>query len=189
MARELHIGLLYPLFTGNLTIPDGKGYWYLCNEQSDSKGSEIYQITREPRQRDGRSYFFARPEQCYGVDRNRNIIKRNKRLCPDSNWLAKDWEEAIQDQSVFDPALVYLDTTSFADGRPALGMLNETLLRCKRNTLVIANVMMNQPRAGTGENIFDQNALVNNLFGGNHPQTFAAWNISPDNERKHLVHR
>lgn len=188
LARELHIGLLYPLFTGNLMIPDGKGYWYLCNEQSNLNGSEIHQITRQSRYRDGRPYFFARPEQCYGVDRNHNIIKRNKKLCPDSNWLAEEWIAAIQNQSIFNPALVYLDTTSFADGRIALGMVKETLLNCRRDTLVIANVMMNQPRAGTGEEMFDRNALVNNLFGGDHPQTFAAWNISPEDEREHLVH-
>ena len=81
-ARELHIGFLYPLVTGNLTIPQSKGYWYLCNEQPDSEGSEIHQLTKLPRENGGRTYFFARPDQCYGVDRSKIIIRKNRSYDP-----------------------------------------------------------------------------------------------------------
>jgi hypothetical protein len=188
MARELHIGFMYPLLTGNHRLPDGKGYWYLCNEQSGEEGSEIHQLTRVLRKRGDKECIFARPEQCYGVDRSRDIIKENKKLHPGSNWLAKEWIEAVQDQSLFDPALVYLDTTSFVDGWTAQEMLKETLYRCKKGTVVIANVMMGNPRAGDGEVLFDESALVKNLFDGDHPETFSAWNISPDNDRKQSVY-
>lgn len=188
MARELHIGFLYRFLSGNLIIPDGKGYWYLCNEQSDSEGSEIYQLTKKPRKWEGNTYFFARPEQCYGVDRSVSIIKKNKRLHQNSNWIAAEWNAAIQDQSLFDPALVYLDTTSFADRQPAVTALKETLRRCKKNTLVVANVMMSNARAGEGDNYFDKDALIDNLFEGEHAETFAAWNVSPYDLEESLFH-
>lgn len=187
MARELHIGYLFPLITGNLTIPDIKSYWYLCNKQDETEGSEIYQLTKELRESGGKEYIFSRPEQCYGVDRSSSIIKRNKKLHPDSNWLHGEWNEVLQSED-FDPALVYLDTTSFADRIPAIQALKETLLRCKKNTLVIANVMMNNARAGTGDVFFDKEALIDNLLSEEHPETFANWNISPKNKNLNLFH-
>lgn len=188
MARELHIGFLHHLITGNRTIPDGKSYWFLCNEQCDTEGSEIYQLTKKPRESNGETYFFARPDQCYGVDRSSSIIRKNRRLHPGSNWLATEWNKAIQDQSIFNPALVYLDTTSFADRRPATAALKETLRGCKKDTLVIANVMMNNARAGSGEFFFDQNALIDNLLHDEHRETFAKWNVSPEDENINLFH-
>lgn len=46
VARELHIGYLYPLLTGRHFLHRGKGYWYLCNEQGKNEGSEMHQLTR-----------------------------------------------------------------------------------------------------------------------------------------------
>lgn len=187
MARELHIGFLYPLLTGNPCIPDGKAYWYLCNEQDDTEGSEIYQLTRKIRDYDGRRYVFARPGQCYGVDRSSNTIRRNKKIHPDSNWLHGEWNAVVQSEH-FDPALVYLDTTSFADRSPAVQALKQTLYKCRKDTLVIANVMMNNARAGSGGIYFDEGALVDNLLFQEHPETFAMWNVSPEDESLNLYH-
>jgi len=187
MARELHIGYLYPLLTGNLSIPEGLGYWYLCNEQSGGEGSEIHQLTKK-RFHGDKECQFARPDQCYGVDRSRSIIKKNKGLNPDSNWLAGEWNAVIQDRALFKPAMVYLDTTSFADRKPAVEALHETLHRCGRGALVVANVMMNNARAGEGNVFFDKDALIDNLFENQHPATFAAWNVSPDDPDTSLFH-
>jgi len=187
MARELHISFLFPLITGNLSIPDAKGYWYLCNEQDNTKGSEIYQLTKELKESGGKKYIFARPEQCYGVDRSSSIIKKNKKLHPDSNWLDGEWNAVLQSED-FDPALVYLDTTSFADKIPAVQALKETLRGCNKNTLVIANVMMNNARAGSGDFFFDKEALIDNLLNDEHAETFANWNISPKNKKLNLFH-
>jgi hypothetical protein len=188
MARELHIGYIYPMFTGNLCIPKGKGYWYLCNEQPNHQGSEYHQLTKLLRTSGRGGYTFAQPKQCYGVDRSSALISKNKRLRPESNWIAAEWNAAIQDQSIFDPALVYLDTTSFANGRPAQEILKETLYRCKKGTVVIANVMMTHPRAGDGTALFDEDALINNLFEDIHPRTFSTWNISPDNKSHRIFY-
>lgn len=188
MARELHIWFLYPFLTGNLVIPKGKGYWYLCNEQYRSKGSEMYQLTRLQRELDGTKYVFARPEQCWGVDRSKSIIKKNRERHPKSNWIAAEWNEAIQDQSVFDPALVYLDTTSFADRMPARDALVETLRLCNKDTLVICNVMTSNARAGQGDRLLDDGALIENLLAEQHPETFSAWNVSPEDPTQNVFH-
>lgn len=188
MARELHIGFLYHLLTGNLSIPDGLGYWYLCNEQCRSKGSEMYQLTMLKREMEGTKYVFARPGQCWGVDRSLSIIKKNKERHPKANWIHAEWIEAIQDRRFFKPALVYLDTTSFADKKPAVAALKETLRLCNKNTLVIANVMMNNARAGKGENVFEENALIGNLLFDEHSETFASWNVSPDDPGHNVFH-
>ena len=188
VARELHIGFLYPLLTGRHSLPPGKGYWYLCNEQSGAEGSEIHQLTKLLRIHDGGAYFFARPGQCYGVDRSRAIIKKNRHLHSDSHWIAAEWNEAIQDQKSFNPGLVYLDTTSFADRMPARDALIETLRLCDKDTLVIANVMTSNARAGMGDRLLDDGALVDNLLAEQHPETFAAWNVSPEDPTHNLFH-
>lgn len=151
MARELHIGSLFPLFTGKICLPENKSYWYLCNIQDNTEGTEFYQLTKKIRVHKN-EYVFAQPEQCYGVDRNKLIIRQNKKLHPKSNWIANEWLSAIRNSDSFDPALVYLDTTSFAEGFVAANLLANTLSGCKISTLVIANVMMNNPRSGKGDN-------------------------------------
>lgn len=190
VARELHIGYLYPLLTGNYLLPSDKGYWYLCNLQTKKEGSEIHQLTTLLRSRGGRDqgYVFATPEQCYGVDRSRNIIKKNKKNHPKSNWIAAEWNDAIQDQSMFRPGLVYLDTTSFADKMPAVNALSETLKMCDKDTLVIANVMISNARAGLGDRLLDDEALIENLLAEQHPETFAAWNVSPEDPTQNVFH-
>ena len=188
MARELHIGLLYPLFTGNLFIPEGKSYWYLCNEQDNTEGSEIYQLTKKLRENNGKKYFFAKPHQCYGVDRGKIIIDKNTLLHPYSNWIHSEWRMAIHDQN-FNPSLVYLDTTSFANKLPAAEVLKETLKLCvDKNTLLIANVMMSNARAGNGDKLFDVNDLIDNILNSDHPKTFEGWNISPNDNDLTIFH-
>lgn len=182
MAREIHIGILYPLLTNNLSIPQDKHYWYLCNLQDNSEGSEIVQVTKQ------RSFGqFATLNQCYGVDYQKNIIKKNKKCHPSSNWICDEWTRAIKNNN-FDPALVYLDTTYFADRYPATKALKETLDKCKAGTLLIANVMMNNSRAGTGDDLFDQNALLDNLLTNEHPQKYAKWNVSCNDEDVNVFH-
>jgi hypothetical protein len=186
-ARELHISFLYPLLTGNLTIPVSKSYWYLCNKQPDQEGSEIHQLTETPRICGNAEYLFAKAGQCYGVDRSPVIIKRNKRIHPNSNWIVGEWNQAIHHDE-FDPALVYLDTTSFADRMPAVTSLKETLIKCDKHTLVICNVMMNNARAGAGDKQFDENALIDHLMENEHPETFANWNVSPEDRNVNIFH-
>ena len=181
MARELHI-ILYPLLTGNYSVPEDKHYWFLCNLQDKTKGSEVVQITQNRSKGP-----FVKPNQCYGVDYNKTIIRRNKKYHPEVNWFQSEWTRAIKD-NYFNPALVYLDTTYFADRYPALRALKTTLDLCKKNTLVICNVMMSNSRAGTGSNLFDESAIIENLLYGDHPQAYSDWNRSKSNPEVNIFH-
>ena len=182
LARELHIGVLYPLILGRKSIPEDRNYWYLCNVQDNSEGSEIRQLTK---QRDFGQ--FAKMHQCYGVDFQKNIIKKNKKYHPESNWICEEWTSAIRNNN-FNPSLVYLDTTYFGDRFPAVMAVTQTMQLCPTNTLLIANVMMANPRAGTGENLFDQYSLVDNILTNQHPEAYAEWNVSPDDHNVNVFH-
>lgn len=180
MARELHISTLYPLFSGCFSIPEPKQYWFLSSLQENTETSEIHQLTK---QRD--FGVFVPMERIYGVDRDKNIIKKNKKYYPKVNWFASEWDKQVRlasgkENKYFDPALVYLDTTSFEDREPAVDLLKETLNFCQKNTLVICNVMMNNPRAGLGEVYFDPNIIIDNLLKSDNEEAFKDWNISPD---------
>lgn len=187
LARELHI-ILYSLFTGNFCIPDPKQYWFLCNLQERTDTSEVHQLTKE---RD--SGVFVPMERIYGVDRAKSIINKNKKYYPNVNWICSEWERVVRlasgkNNKYFDPALVYLDTTSFGDREPALDLLKETLNLCKKDTLVICNLMMNNPRAGLGDVLFDPNIIINNLFKSDNQEAFKDWNISPYNKKEQIFY-
>ena len=47
----------------------------------------------------------------------------------------------------FNPGLIYLDTTSFADGERAARLTVNTMFRCPPGTVLLANLMMNDPRS------------------------------------------
>lgn len=182
-TRELHIDPLYPLFTGNKGLPDPRQYWFLCNLQDNSKGSEVFQLTKK------RSYgVFAKPEQIYGVDKDKNIIKKNRRAHPNINWFDEEWTRIIKGHQNFNPGIVYLDTTYFADRYPALRALKATLDLCPKETLVICNVMMSNSRAGLGNNFFDENAIIENLLYSQHPEAYASWNVSPEDKDCNIFH-
>ena len=182
LARELHIGVLYPLFTKNFALPEDRHYWYLCNLQDNSEGSEISQLTK-PRE----FGQFAMPNQCYGVDYQKSVIKKNKKLHPESNWICEEWTKAIRNNN-FNPALVYLDTTYFGDRYPAIRALKQTMDLCPKDTLLIANVMMANPRAGNGQELFNQDSLVENLLMNQHSQKYASWNTSPEDSDVNVFH-
>jgi len=188
MARELHISTLYPLFTGFFSIPEPKQYWFLCSLQENTDTSEIHQLTKQ-------RYFglFVPMERIYGVDRDKDIIKENKKHYAEVKWLAGDWEKTIRlaagkQNKYFDPALVYLDTTSFGIKEPAVDILKETLNFCQKNTLVICNVMMNNPRAGLGEVYYDPDIVIDNLLESDNEEAFKDWNISPDDKDEKVFH-
>jgi hypothetical protein len=188
MARELHISTLYPLFSGFLSIPEPKQYWFLCSLQENTDTSEIHQLTK---QRD--FSVFVPMERIYGVDRDKNVIKKNKKYYPKVNWRAGEWDKTVRtaagkENKYFNPALVYLDTTSFEDKEPAVDLLKETLNFCQKNTLLICNVMMNNPRAGLGEVYYDPDIIIDNLLKSDNEEAFKDWNISPDDKSEKVFH-
>jgi len=148
-ARDENI-LLYQRLTGLDKLPEDKGYWTLCNHQTDDKDSEIEQM---------QASGLISKSQFFGVDRDAEIISSNKLYHPDANWISAEWLDAIE-MDCFNPAFIYLDTTSFADHSRATDLTIQTLFRCDVNTLLIVNVMLNDPRSSRR---FDEKALIKNL--------------------------
>lgn len=184
MAREVYIDPLYRLLTGNHNLPDLRQYWFLCNKQDDTEGSEIFQVTKQKRHHG----VFAKPQQCFGVDKDKSIIKINKKIHPNANWFDDEWTKVIKGQDNFNPGIVYLDTCYFGDRYPALHALKQTLDICPEETLVICNVMMSNSRAGLGDKLFDESAIIENLLFSQHPEAYASWNISPEDKDVNIFH-
>ena len=127
-ARQENLNI-YNKITGLSYIPSNRGYWTLCNFQSDNDGSEISQLVNSG---------FITKEQFYGVDRDSEIINHNRDIHPEANWFCGDWTEIIQNCDNFNPALIYLDTTSFADHSIAGNMVIKTMMLCPKDTLLMA---------------------------------------------------
>ena len=159
-ARQRNVDIFRKL-TGLHSIPIGRQYWTLCNEQPPEPGSEIVQLV---------DLGLLTVDQFHGVDkdvdkngREIGIIRRNRQWHPNAHWYRGDWVETIKMQTMqgrFNPAMIYLDTTSFADYHIASRMVGATMMRCPSSTVLFANVMLNDSRSSKR---FDEDALVRNL--------------------------
>lgn len=137
-AREENASV-YRRLTGNQSIPANRGYWTLCNHQPpDQSGTEIVQL---------QNIGLISKDQFFGVDWDEDIIAQNKEWHPEANWYCGDWVKVIREQDDFNPALVYLDTTKFADHMGAAKIVASTMHLCQSNTVLLANTMLNDPRS------------------------------------------
>ncbi len=130
-VREVNVRKFREL-TGHQTIPTSRGYWTLCNLQ-DYETAEIEQM---------KELGLIDESQFFGVDLDEAIIKRNRAAHPDAHWYAGEWTKVIR-LDEFNPAMVYLDTTSVVDLRVAIRLVTETMLLCPPDTVLFANVMWN----------------------------------------------
>jgi len=168
-ARQENIKLFREI-TGRQCIPKGRTYWTLCNRQTVSPGSEISQLL---------DAGLLTTGQFHGVDRDEDIIERNKQWHPKAHWHHGDWIEFIEScGNKFNPAFIYLDTTSFADHYPAENMTARTMLLCPRNTLLLVNVMLNDPRSSRQ---FDINKLIDKINCKIPPMELQNWDRSVKN--------
>mgnify|MGYP003972714173 CR=1 FL=1 len=140
----------YRKATGLQSIPIGREYWTLCSKQSQDDGAEIVQL---------QNLGFLTKDQFHGVDWDHDIIKENKREHPQAHWYEGDWIEVIE-STEFNPALVYLDSTSFADHKIALNLTVRTMFVCPHGTVLIANAMLNDPRS---RKQFSKDKLIDDL--------------------------
>lgn len=167
MARELN-KRFYRLFTGNHCLPEDRQYITLANIQDDSPTSEINQY----------SVDFLNKKQFVGIDDDKILIRKNKKTHPDAQFIHGDWNAKIR--RGFNPGLIYLDSTYFADKKPALDALRNTMSICNENTLLICNVMETNPRSGLGENL-DAQALIAGLLENQIAEAFIDWNQHKEN--------
>jgi hypothetical protein len=160
-ARRLNIAR-YREITGNQSVPDGRGYWTLCDCQSLSPSAEIAQMEKAG---------LLRKSQFHGVDRDPRKIARNAEFHPDANWHLGEWLDVIREAG-FNPGLVYLDTTQFADHRRATEIVRKTMMLCPKQTVLFANVMLNDPRSSRE---FDPCGLLKNLARDTPSTELAKW--------------
>lgn len=144
---------IYESLTGEPSIPRRKQYWTLANRQPPNcKGTEIVQMKELG--------FIASDSQFYGVDFDEDIIKQNKIWHPKANWIHEYWEDGIRSVDNFDPAFIYLDMTSFVSTESVLHSINSTMRRCKKGTVLLVNLMLNDPRSSR---FFDGSFIVDSL--------------------------
>lgn len=116
--------------------------------------------------------------QFHGVDRDSVIISQNKLWHPNAHWYEGEWVNVINNVE-FNPGLVYLDTTSFADRRAAVREVAGTMLRCRQpQTVLLANVMLNDPRT---QKALDSDALIASIKNSIPPREFKRWSPTVEN--------
>lgn len=169
MAREF-MRRMYVLTTGNPSLPYNKQYVTLCNYQDKSPTSEINQLV---------SSKLITKSQFIGIDNTKKYINRNRKNHPEAEFLHGDWNLVIGSNE-FNPGLIYLDSTYFADRKPALDALKNTMSICDHGTLLICNVMETNPRSGIG---FSLNAeqLISGLLADQIPVAYMHWNKNKEN--------
>jgi len=151
-ARKKNIKIFESL-TGRPFILKNKQYWTLASLQPpDCEGTEIVQMKSLG--------FITSDSQFYGVDFDENIIKQNKIWHPNANWIYGYWEDGIRSVDNFDPAFIYLDMTSFVSTKSVLYSINSTMRRCKKGTVLLVNLMLNDPRSSR---FFDGSFILSSL--------------------------
>jgi hypothetical protein len=129
----------YRRLTGHETLPNNRSYWTLCHYQPIEDGSEIIQL---------QAMGFLNKSQFHGIDWSEEVISKNRSWHPESNWYCGDWLKVIRGNDDFNPGLIYLDTTNFADGNAATRIVASTMHLCLPDTVLLVNVMMNDPHSG-----------------------------------------
>lgn len=142
---------VYRRMSGSDCLPIDRQYWTLCNSQPNESGSEIVQME---------DIGLFQRNQFVGVDRDAEIIQQNREWHPQATWHCGEWLKIIQDSDDFNPSLIHLDLTGFADGRIVTENLANTMLLCPSQTVLLANFMLNDPRSSRQ---FDPNTILRNI--------------------------
>ena len=152
-AREKNVEI-YRRLTGLYCIPEDKQYWTLCHLQPPVPGSEIIQLE---------SMGFLKKSQFYGVDwdkKKEDIILQNQQWHPDAHWIEGEWTRVLTRTTTFNPALVFLDITRFADKKRTADVVVPTMYKCPLRTVLIVNLLLSNPR---GKQRFNPDKLVEYL--------------------------
>lgn len=149
-------------------IPSDREYWTLCNYQPQTEGAEIVQMER---------LGLINSTQFHGVDRAEHIISQNRAWHPNAHWHHGEWIDVIE-SSDFNPAMIYLDMTSFTDHWIATGIATRTMMACPSGTLLLINTMMNDPRS---RRVFDPTTIVSNMPNKVPPSELKQWDTKIEN--------
>ena len=89
------------------SIPHDRQYWTLCGSHYNSEEGKLKGELGHILEHD-----LIHPDQFFGVDYNRKIIRKNRRYYPNINWIFGDFIETIQTQikeDNFNPAIINYD--------------------------------------------------------------------------------
>ena len=164
---------IFEILTGRNKLSPTDLYITLCNIQDATPHSEINQIVAEN---------FCTKKQFVGIDFDKDLIEKNQSIHPEARFINDDWKQALN-KIEFSGGLIYFDSTSLAEKDRACHALKKTLEFADHpETVVIANVMMNNPHvfggsavAGQSDHLFDPETLINNIFNDN-PYKWHKWN-------------
>jgi hypothetical protein len=170
---------IFKILTGRFGLKSNEKYITLSNIQNETKNSEINQIVAEN---------FCTKKQFVGIDNDRTIIKFNRKKHPEAKWIYGDWSRSLSSID-FSGGLIYFDSTNLAEKDRAFHALKKTLEFADHpETVVIANVMMNNPHvfggstvAGQSDHLFDPETLINNIFNDN-PYKWHKWNRNEEDD-------
>lgn len=167
----------YRKLTGRSSLPSDRGYWTLCNYQPLEQGTEIVQLE---------GIGFLKKSQFYGVDWSDDVIKHNQQCHPEANWHCGDWLKVIRDRYDFCPGLIYLDSTNFADGHGATGIVASTMHLCPSDTVLLVNVMLNDPRS---RRVFKPDILIKNISKSVGSLELRKWSSCVENFKYNATHK
>ena len=163
-ARE-YLAQFYKTETRQDSIPPLKQYWTLCSRQTRRSHSEINQMV---------SLGLIRKDQFYGVDHSVTNIKKNKISHPEAHWFYGDWDKVLKRHlDIFDPAIVYLDSTSMPKTNHLIQMVLNIMLYSRVDTMVFVNVMLNNPR--DPKIVFTESDFINELNSKTYVQFINKW--------------
>lgn len=124
------------------TIPKNQHIWSMCGQHTDEYGN-VEESSQCELPEFLRHKLIQSPHQYHGIDKSEECIRLNKLAYPTANWYRGDFYRTIKkNRSIFNPAIVNMDTTSF----PNLFMAEEitSLLEFagtkNNNTLFVINV-------------------------------------------------
>ena len=164
-AREESLIRFFQEKTGLSSIPPEKQFWSLCNKQSRRPRSEINQLI---------TAGIIKKEQYYGVDRDIRNIRKNKSNHPTAHWYHGEWNAVLRkNKGMFNPAIVFLDSTSMAETESIVRSTYETMLICPPSTFLFVNVMLNNPRDPTKQ--FTGNSFIKKLADITHEIVWKKW--------------
>jgi len=143
-SRNQAIVLTYRKHFGQ-SLPNDKQYWTMCGAYYDANNNpirgELGQLLKNR---------LIKEHQFFGVDKEEEIISKNKTIYPNINWILGDFKETMEVHSIngnFNPAIINYDGVMGHEyGAKYLKKIMK-FLDCNANEplLLVANFILNNP--------------------------------------------
>jgi len=168
------------------SIPNDRQYWTMCASQVKNnklqENSELGQMLHSK---------LINANQFYGVDIDKDVIVKNRKIIPEATWINNDFKTAMQQYQIksnFNPAIINADFICM--GTRAVPRSSEILSFVAdidvNNILMIANIMVTNPyehKFYTEEDIFESSDKIFEQYKKNKSFLYAVsqgWKIHED---------